>query len=220
MRGACGEQRTLSDATGSSPSEEHQGSTPRGAHEPSVPGTFSPPADSAPQGNALSAQKSNGLADGPGEASRVSEHAEACSPQGDPPVGPSTQMAGPDVRADAGGAAPSAAPVSRGTRKPWHPSCRDWNLQIEKDLHRTFPGHPVMDTSGRSALRRILAAYARRNPSVGYCQVLPLDFFCPAPLLFPSPFPSPSLLSPPLPLSPPSFSRAVGQARGRVRDKG
>ena len=53
----------------------------------------------------------------------------------------------------------------------WHPSSRDWNLQIEKDLHRTFPGHPVMDGTGRSALRRILAAYARRNPSVGYCQV-------------------------------------------------
>lgn len=53
----------------------------------------------------------------------------------------------------------------------WHPSSHDWNLQIEKDLHRTFPGHPVMDGTGRSALRRILAAYARRNPSVGYCQV-------------------------------------------------
>jgi len=44
-------------------------------------------------------------------------------------------------------------------------------MQIEKDLHRTFPGHPVMDASGRSALRRVLAAYARRNPEVGYCQV-------------------------------------------------
>lgn len=55
----------------------------------------------------------------------------------------------------------------------WHPSSHDWNLQIEKDLHRTFPGHPVMDGTGRSALRRILAAYARRNPDVGYCQVPP-----------------------------------------------
>jgi Rab-GTPase-TBC domain len=47
----------------------------------------------------------------------------------------------------------------------------DWNLQIEKDLHRTFPNHPVMDGHGRNALRRILAAYAKRNPEVGYCQV-------------------------------------------------
>ncbi len=54
---------------------------------------------------------------------------------------------------------------------PWHPNNRNWNVQIEKDLHRTFPGHPIMDRSGRSALRRILAAYARRNESVGYCQV-------------------------------------------------
>ena len=48
---------------------------------------------------------------------------------------------------------------------------QDWNVQIEKDLHRTFPGHPVMDRSGRRSLRRILAAYACRNSSVGYCQV-------------------------------------------------
>ncbi len=51
----------------------------------------------------------------------------------------------------------------------WHNT--DWNMQIEKDLHRTFPGHPVMDSSGRNALRRLLAAYARRNPSVVYFQV-------------------------------------------------
>lgn len=53
----------------------------------------------------------------------------------------------------------------------WQHTNTDWNMQIEKDLHRTFPGHPVMDSSGRNALRRMLAAYARRNPSVGYCQV-------------------------------------------------
>ena len=53
----------------------------------------------------------------------------------------------------------------------WHASSTDWNMQIEKDLHRTFPGHPIMDASGRSALRRVLAAYSRRNPDVGYCQV-------------------------------------------------
>lgn len=48
---------------------------------------------------------------------------------------------------------------------------QDWQQQIEKDLHRTFPGHPVMDKTGRSALRRILMAYSERNPDVGYCQV-------------------------------------------------
>ncbi len=53
----------------------------------------------------------------------------------------------------------------------WHASTNDWNVQIEKDLHRTFPGHPLMDRRGRAALRRILAAYSRRNDSVGYCQV-------------------------------------------------
>lgn len=37
--------------------------------------------------------------------------------------------------------------------------------------HRTFPGHPALDAGGRAMLRRILGAYARRNPAVGYCQV-------------------------------------------------
>ncbi|EFN58249.1 hypothetical protein CHLNCDRAFT_12890, partial [Chlorella variabilis] len=44
--------------------------------------------------------------------------------------------------------------------------------QIDKDLHRTFPGHPCMDLGGRAALRRILSAYGQRNPAVGYCQGL------------------------------------------------
>ncbi|ONK61861.1 uncharacterized protein A4U43_C08F34340 [Asparagus officinalis] len=47
-----------------------------------------------------------------------------------------------------------------------------WKVQIEKDLPRTFPGHPALDEDGRNALRRLLTAYARHNPSVGYCQVL------------------------------------------------
>jgi hypothetical protein len=51
-------------------------------------------------------------------------------------------------------------------------SYEDWLPQIDKDLHRTFPDHPMMDTSGRAALRRILGAYSIRNPSVGYCQGL------------------------------------------------
>ena len=43
--------------------------------------------------------------------------------------------------------------------------------QIDKDLPRTFPGHPLLDGIGRDSLRRVLVAYARHNPAVGYCQV-------------------------------------------------
>ena len=42
--------------------------------------------------------------------------------------------------------------------------------QIDKDLPRTFPGHPLLDGIGRDALRRVLCAYALHNPAVGYCQ--------------------------------------------------
>lgn len=42
---------------------------------------------------------------------------------------------------------------------------------MTQDLPRTFPGHPALDEDGRNALRRLLTAYARHNPSVGYCQV-------------------------------------------------
>lgn len=44
-------------------------------------------------------------------------------------------------------------------------------LLFVQDLPRTFPGHPALDEDGRNALRRLLTAYARHNPSVGYCQV-------------------------------------------------
>ncbi|KAK4432415.1 TBC1 domain family member 8 [Sesamum alatum] len=47
--------------------------------------------------------------------------------------------------------------------------------QIEKDLPRTFPGHPALNENGRNSLRRVLWAYARHNPSVGYCQAM--NFF-------------------------------------------
>ncbi|XP_047149657.1 uncharacterized protein LOC124821771 [Vigna umbellata] len=47
-----------------------------------------------------------------------------------------------------------------------------WKKQIEKDLPRTFPGHPALDENGRNSLRRLLLAYARHNPKVGYCQVI------------------------------------------------
>ncbi|GJP34933.1 hypothetical protein CLOM_g19410 [Closterium sp. NIES-68] len=43
-------------------------------------------------------------------------------------------------------------------------------VQIEKDLPRTFPGHPALDAKGRDALRRLLIAYSRRNRALGYCQ--------------------------------------------------
>ncbi|KAL2323307.1 hypothetical protein Fmac_027686 [Flemingia macrophylla] len=50
-----------------------------------------------------------------------------------------------------------------------------WKKQIEKDLPRTFPGHPALDENGRNSLRRLLLAYARYNPTVGYCQAM--NFF-------------------------------------------
>ncbi|XP_057423383.1 uncharacterized protein LOC130717245 isoform X2 [Lotus japonicus] len=50
-----------------------------------------------------------------------------------------------------------------------------WRKQIEKDIPRTFPGHPALDENGRNSLRRVLLAYARHNPSVGYCQAM--NFF-------------------------------------------
>ncbi|CAO2826207.1 unnamed protein product [Amaranthus hypochondriacus] len=53
--------------------------------------------------------------------------------------------------------------------------CEKWKGQIEKDLPRTFPGHPALDENGRNALRRLLIAYARHKPSVGYCQAM--NFF-------------------------------------------
>ncbi|KAJ4704806.1 TBC1 domain family member protein [Melia azedarach] len=52
---------------------------------------------------------------------------------------------------------------------------RKWKRQIEKDIPRTFPGHPALNEDGRDSLRRLLLAYARHNPSVGYCQAM--NFF-------------------------------------------
>ncbi|XP_071742694.1 uncharacterized protein, partial [Rutidosis leptorrhynchoides] len=44
-----------------------------------------------------------------------------------------------------------------------------------QDLPRTFPGHPALNEEGRNSLRRVLLAYARHNPDVGYCQAM--NFF-------------------------------------------
>ncbi|XP_044473013.1 ecotropic viral integration site 5 protein homolog isoform X4 [Mangifera indica] len=52
---------------------------------------------------------------------------------------------------------------------------KKWKRQIEKDIPRTFPGHPALNENGRDSLRRLLLAYARHNPSVGYCQAM--NFF-------------------------------------------
>jgi len=44
---------------------------------------------------------------------------------------------------------------------------------IEKDVTRTFPGHPFFDSpSGQHSLLRLLTAYSVFNPTLGYCQVL------------------------------------------------
>jgi hypothetical protein len=48
-----------------------------------------------------------------------------------------------------------------------------YDSRIDKDLHRTFPDHPMFDSPkkyGQNALRNILRAYAAYDPDVGYCQ--------------------------------------------------
>ena len=45
--------------------------------------------------------------------------------------------------------------------------------EIERDVHRTYPEHPYLQTeSGINSLRRVLLAFSIHNTRVGYCQSL------------------------------------------------
>eukprot|EP00698_Gefionella_okellyi_P003241 TRINITY_DN13027_c0_g1_i1.p1 TRINITY_DN13027_c0_g1~~TRINITY_DN13027_c0_g1_i1.p1 ORF type:complete len:429 (-),score=90.85 TRINITY_DN13027_c0_g1_i1:458-1744(-) len=46
-------------------------------------------------------------------------------------------------------------------------------IQIDKDTHRTFPGHRLFETIHMTAtLRRVLVAFSWHNKQIGYCQGL------------------------------------------------
>ena len=53
---------------------------------------------------------------------------------------------------------------------------------IDLDVRRTFPDNPRLTAEFVAKLRRVLLAYARRNPEVAYCQGM--NFVAASVLLF------------------------------------
>ena len=81
-------------------------------------------------------------------------------------------MEGGTEEAGGGSSETTAAAAAAAAEPSWSSSGRTWLQQIEKDLPRTFPKGTKEGAARKASLRRILAAYALRNPSVGYCQGL------------------------------------------------
>ena len=71
---------------------------------------------------------------------------------------------------------------TRPTGEHSRPSRQSVEDTIELDVLRTFPEHPRLTQEFTGKLRRVLLAYARRNPEVSYCQGM--NFVAASVLLF------------------------------------